>query len=315
MLLRAYRDARDLQKMCALLSAGYLAQTDTYYPHPGDLKWWLFNALSSHHPWQNIFLWDDPLDEGRLLGWVLLATPWSGMEVFVQPELADSPWVGELNGWAEEKLTEDAHRRNRSTLLRMNVAETDGVLQNHLRSRGFTLLEGEALLVMKGSLTHELALPSLPDSGYCLRAVGAGELEARAAAQRAAFQSGMAWPEYLARYRNFFASPGYPAGCDWVVVAPDGQVASFCMVWMDAFSSSVQVEPVGTAPDFQRRGLGKAVLLAGLRQAQALGMRTMRICARADNPPAIRLYESVGFQVVNRWLTYQKQLAAAETGL
>jgi mycothiol synthase len=90
------------------------------------------------------------------------------------------------------------------------------------------------------------------------------------------------------------------------VIAPDGQVAAFCIVWPDGMSKVGQIDPVGTHPRFQRKGLGKAVMFAGMRDLQNQGMRSVRICVLADNPAAIRLYESVGFRTVNKLFLREK---------
>jgi ribosomal protein S18 acetylase RimI-like enzyme len=102
-------------------------------------------------------------------------------------------------------------------------------------------------------------------------------------------------------------SLGDLSGCDWAVIAPDGCVAAFCIVWPDVVSRIGQIEPVGTHPDFQRKGLGKAVVSAGMRHLQCLGMRSVRIRALSDNPAAFRLYESVGFRTVNKLWLHQKR--------
>ncbi len=65
-------------------------------------------------------------------------------------------------------------------------------------------------------------------------------------------------------------------------------------------------EPVGTHPDFQRLGLGKAVMLEGLRRMQASGMQTAIVGAESDNLAAQGLYRSIGFQAVNKLWTYRK---------
>ena len=44
----------------------------------------------------------------------------------------------------------------------------------------------------------------------------------------------------------------------------------------------------------------------GLQHLQSVGMRLARICVRADNLAAIKLYESVGFRRVDNLLTYRK---------
>jgi hypothetical protein len=52
----------------------------------GELYLCLLNWLDGNDPWQHIYLWDDPADPERLLGWALLSTPWSAFDVFVRPE-------------------------------------------------------------------------------------------------------------------------------------------------------------------------------------------------------------------------------------
>ncbi|NTV36028.1 MAG: GNAT family N-acetyltransferase [Anaerolineaceae bacterium] len=303
---RTYRDPSDLQKMCALLQTGCADQaTNTYYAHPGDLNWWLFDWLDGQNPWQNIYLWDDPADPERLLGWGLFF-PWGAFDVFVQPELCDSPWAVDVNTWMAERSAEEARKQGHTYLRRMNVAETDKGLRKQLREHGFQHVP-EDMLAMRCSLEHELPQPILPE-GYVVRTVEESSVVSRAAAQHAAFQSGTPMQDYLQTYHHFMASPGYPTGCDWVVMTPDGCAAAFCIAWPDSASRIGQIEPVGAHPDYQRKGLGKAVILAGMRHLQSLGMRSVRICVLSDNPAAIKLYEGVGFRMVNKLLLHQKAL-------
>jgi ribosomal protein S18 acetylase RimI-like enzyme len=301
-----YRDASDLKKMYALLQAGCTDQTtNTYYAHTGDLNWWLFNWLDGQNPWQHIYLWDAPASPDQLLGWGLLA-PWGAFDVFVQPELCDSTWAVEINTWMEEESAEVARKQGHTYLQRLNVAETDKRLREYLCGRGFQHVP-EDMLVMCYSLERELPQAILP-RGYALRRVREADTASRAAAQHAAFQSDTPWQDYLQKYRHFVGSLGYPQGCDWVAIAPDECVASFCIVWPDPVSRIGQIEPVGTHPALQRKGLGKAVILAGMRHLQSLGMLSARICVLADNLAAFALYESVGFRTVNRLLLHQKAL-------
>lgn len=303
---RLYRDQSDLQKMCALLQAGCVDQTtNAYYAHSGDLNWWLFNWLDGQNPWQHIFLWDDPANSQRLLAWGLLM-PWSAFDVFVQPELCNSPWAIDVNNWMEEKSVEIARQKGHTYLQRTNVAETDKCLREYLCGRGFQHVP-EDMLAMRCSLERELPQPGLSE-GYALRPVTEINADSRGVAQHAAFQSSAPLQEYLQKYGHFMASPGYPHGCDWAAIAPDERVAAFCIVWPDVVSRTGQIEPVGTHPDFQRKGLGKAVMLAGMQYLQSLGMLSARICVLADNPAAIKLYESVGFHTVNRLLLHEKTL-------
>ena len=54
-------------------------------------------------------------------------------------------------------------------------------------------------------------------------------------------------------------------------------------------------EPVATHPDFQGKGLGKAVMAEGLRRMQAAGMRRAVLGFDPHNVAALALYTSTGF--------------------
>jgi ribosomal protein S18 acetylase RimI-like enzyme len=53
---------------------------------------------------------------------------------------------------------------------------------------------------------------------------------------------------------------------------------------------------VATDPEERGRGLGTAVVSAVLAELDRLGMRDIVLNVRQDNPPAIRLYEKLGFE-------------------
>lgn len=100
-------------------------------------------------------------------------------------------------------------------------------------------------------------------------------------------------------------SPVYNPNLDIVAVTADGQIGAFCIVWMDSVNRVGLFEPVGTHPDFQRKGLGTAVMLEGLRKMAENGMNQAIVSTFEDNEAAIKLYESVGFQIVNKLGTYE----------
>jgi ribosomal protein S18 acetylase RimI-like enzyme len=118
----------------------------------------------------------------------------------------------------------------------------------------------------------------------------------------------MPFEAYRRRYLRFMRSPVYVPEMDIVVEAPDGRIAEFCIAWLDPANRVGLFEPVGVHPAFQRRELGKAVVLEGLRRMQARGMRTAIVCSLWDNPAALRLYESAEFQIVDRLHTYEKRI-------
>jgi RimJ/RimL family protein N-acetyltransferase len=59
-------------------------------------------------------------------------------------------------------------------------------------------------------------------------------------------------------------------------------------------------------PVYRRQGLTRLALLEGLHQMQRRGMDRVCISTGDSNKPAIRLYESIGFKMVNKTPDYVK---------
>jgi ribosomal protein S18 acetylase RimI-like enzyme len=145
-----------------------------------------------------------------------------------------------------------------------------------------------------------------PPEGFVVRHVG-GEEEwaARVETHREVWHPSKVT---LEAYRRLRAAPGYIPELDLVAVAPNGELASYCICWLDEANRTGEFEPVGTRAAFRGRGIGKALMLEGLRRLQAHGARTAIVYSSGANPAAIRLYESVGFSILTRNYYYSKRL-------
>jgi GNAT superfamily N-acetyltransferase len=118
-------------------------------------------------------------------------------------------------------------------------------------------------------------------SGYTVRALGdQDELPARSWLSWKAFHPNEPDEKYEGWewYKNVQRIPLYRRDLDIVAVASGGELAAFCTVWFDDVTRTAVFEPVGTHPDHQKRGLGKAVMSEGLRRAQRLGATLGMLC-------------------------------------
>jgi ribosomal protein S18 acetylase RimI-like enzyme len=298
MKARRYKGMQDLHAMLDLLSEGRKADNGTHYVHRGDLQWWLFYTDVPQETWQSqIRLW---FEGERLMGWALLSPHEQAFDVYVSPNLRGDSREYEMLAWAVEQCSALEGLQN------VWVAEDDVVRIDWMQKNGFKPAQ-EHIVHFKRSLFGPLDGPLLPD-GFSLR-TSRGEEDARlrSVTSHAAFGSRKPFEEYWPRTLHFIRSPVYVPEHEIFVVSPNGEIAAFCIIWIDEQNRIGHFEPVGTHPKFQRMGLGKSLLFEGMRRLKSEGMNEACVCTNHDNGAAIRLYESVGLQKARRLLTFRKR--------
>jgi hypothetical protein len=91
-------------------------------------------------------------------------------------------------------------------------------------------------------------------------------------------------------YGQVQKAPDYRPENDLVVVAPDGEYVSLCIVWYDDWNRFGVFEPVCTHPNFRRRGMGRAVIREGLNRLYRLGARKAYVGSGQE------FYAAIGFK-------------------
>jgi mycothiol synthase len=302
---RLYHNIDDLDRMEAILIAGRKADNGSFYVHVGDLRWWLYYTLPEDQPWSRIYLWE--AEHGETVAWTLFSMADEAFDLFVMPGLHGTPEMYSMLAWSADRMSEILHQAGAARVHKSWNHPEDAALRGALEQLGFSTIS-DASVHMTRSLDKPIPDGLLPD-GYQVRgSKGVEEVELRAAAQHGAFESSIPFDRYVERFINFMRSPVYDLQQDIVVIAPDGRIASFCKLWVDPINRIGNFEPVGTHPDFQRRGLGRAVMLEGLRRLQAWGMTQAILGTGIKNLPAIRLYEEVGFHTEIELLTYARAI-------
>jgi len=154
-------------------------------------------------------------------------------------------------------------------------------------------------------LTTPLPASPLPD-GYHLRSMGdESEHAARSWCSWRAFHSSEPDSNYdgdFSWYRNLQSAPLYRRDLDIVAATPGGEIAAFCTIYYDDCTRSAVTVLVGSAAEHWRRGLGKSVMLEGMRRLQHLGCT--RVFSTANEAPADALYRSVmmDMKVTDTWI-------------
>jgi ribosomal protein S18 acetylase RimI-like enzyme len=294
---RDYETERDLQQMQESLMEARLCTV-------GELTFRFFTVACHLNPQKHIRLWHN--DEGKLVAYAILGEDPS----FDWQVLPEYEWAGieaEAIAWAEMCLTELRER----DMQQWSGSLVSGARQDNARRRlflgrhGFRYSGEFAEVNMLRSLDKPIPQPVLP-LGCRIRAVEDSEISDRAAAHREVWQS---WPDGNISdddYAWFMQLPGYHRDLDVVAVMPEGVIAAFVNGWIDPVNRIGDLGEVGARPAYRRQGLMRAALLEVLHRMQARGMDRVCVSTGVSNIPAIRLYESIGFEIVNQYLDYVK---------
>ncbi|GGM23525.1 hypothetical protein GCM10011351_06630 [Paraliobacillus quinghaiensis] len=79
------------------------------------------------------------------------------------------------------------------------------------------------------------------------------------------------------KVHNEMQRPNVDLNLKLAVVAPNGNFVSYCGMWYDQRAGFGVIEPVATDPDYRKMGLGKAVVLEGIKRVGQLGGKTVLV--------------------------------------
>jgi len=297
---RNFSGKTDLESMANLVH-----KFPTENLHVVDLPY-RFSSSTFDHP-ENIRLWSD--ENGQLLAWVILQVPFWKIDYAYHPAAGQNLHVQILN-WADEHAkkivnTPGGHPAWFVTALASQVDRIHDFEQAGFASQADVGDNSWSQVLMK----HSMQIPDgvhMPDGFHIRLLNGANEVEAYVELHRAVFES----KNMTIEWRNrTLQRPEYISDIDLVAVAPSGQLAAFCVCWLAKDSkgeASGQIEPLGVHADFRKLGLGRAILLEGLKRLSAKGAQHIYVQTDNYRDAAFKLYESAGFNVIHDILMYRK---------
>jgi len=239
---------------------------------------------------KDVFIWGT-LD-GRIAA---VLNPEGPRQAFLQvhPDLRTAELEEAMLVVAEKNLA--APGRDGRLCLFVWAHSDDNLRQAILKQRGYTLFDGPDSKEYQRSRLLSLPIPDEPVAeGYTVRALGdVEELPSRSWASWRAFHPNEPDEDYEGWewYHNIQRCPLYRRDLDMVAVAPNGDFAAFCTLWYDDVTRTGYFEPVGTVPEHQRKGLGKAVMFEAMRRLQRMGGLVATV--GGYSPAANALYTSV----------------------
>lgn len=272
------------------------------YPSVVDLH----ELLASQESQNTTCLW---LDGGELAAYALV-DPYQNLLFEISPA-ADTPEIqSEVFNWGKTCIRRMAESDPNCLSLDASCRAEDEKRLSFLNRFGFKA-EAVRSLRLEHSLNSPIPQPVLP-AGFTIRpTLGPEEAQAWVDLHRAAHKTDrMTLDERLA----MLAGPTYERELDLVAVAPDGRLAAYCMGVIDPEENELAgrkvgyADPVATHPDFQRRGLARALLLTCLHRLQQRGMQTAAMGTSSENEHMQQTALSAGFQIVSTRVWFSKAL-------
>jgi len=254
-------------------------------------------------------MWYDADD--RLIAWAFV-DPFNNLCFELDPARSGPALEEALFAWAAACRRLSAGPPVQPTRLDASCPAERGERVALLKRFGFEL-QAERALHMVRTLKGQIPEPVLPPGFYIRPAAGEQEAEALAALHRAAFGS-----EYMTAERRLaiMHTPDYEPALDLVAVAPNGDLAAYCIVSISDKQGAPPgqlegaTDPVATHPAYRRLGLAKALLLSGLQLLKRRDAGFARLGASSENYPMQRAAEAAGFKVESTTLHFSKFTSA-----
>ena len=278
--VRRFDGARDLAALLELVGRSHASGDPAAILHTGDLQWWLRRIGK---PGFEVAVL---IDGDELVGVALRDQE----EVIVQTDTAHAGNRAELLAWAEARARESAEPE-----LFLSVAQEDNDLRQLVSRRGYDPTERYGYELVS-ELVAEPASPELP-LGFEMISLTPALADAHVALHRAAWSRPNTPSSYDRRQHDaVVAMPDFRYDLVPIVRAADGTLAAYCMSWWDERSASVEIEPLGTHPDYRRLGLARAIVREVARRAWRLHAKYVLVWGGTTNPEAKALYLSAGMR-------------------
>ena len=292
---RGFDLQRDLPELLAMVGRAYADSDPHAFLHPGGLQW-LLRRLGRRETFA-VLRW---MDSDAVAGFGVD----DGGYVMIQ---AAGPSLDQHLALLDQ--AEARARQSGQAAIHVSAWDHDRELFAALALRGYEVseLNGHELVC---ELPGEQSAPRLP-TGFSMRWLEP-ELDAPYVELHRAAWSTRAPSDYDARmHASVTSMPDFERQLVPIVAAPDGTLAAYCIAWFDSRSRTVEIEPLGTHPDYRRLGLGRAIVEEVKRRSAARGARSVMVWGAHNYDVAIHMYESAGLRSRRVLRDYKRRLSDA----
>ena len=277
---RGFDMQRDLPKLLNMVGRARATSDPHAFLHPGGLQW-LLRRLGRRETFAVLQWMDGDVVAGFGVD--------DGGYVMIQAASASLDRHLALLDQAE------AHaRQSGNAAIEVSAWDHDRELLARLALRGYEMsgMYGHELVC---EMVDEPPAPRLP-AGFSMRWLEPELDDAYVELHRAAWST-RAPSDYDARMHAAVTSmPDFDRELVPIIASPDGTLVAYCIAWFDPRAQTVEIEPLGTHPEYRRLGLGRAIVEEVKRRSAALGAKSVMVWGGHNNDVAIHMYQSAGLR-------------------
>src|SRR5713226_10013904 len=243
---------------------------------------------------QATMLWMEA--DGTPVAYALIAPPSIVLTFQVHPQAHSSGLETQILAWAIAGAQEQARQRGKTFSLWCRCHESETERRALLEGAGFRPLPAQDLRLVR-PLEIPLPVAHLPAGFVLCGGVYGEELEKYQELHRAVFDG-------IGMGLDYHQSPAYEPDLDLIAVDAAGTFAAFCFCELHQVADSSgehtvgEIGVIGTRPTHRKIGLGRALLLAGMRLLQERGATSVFLETQQDNAAALHLFTSVEFRAI-----------------
>jgi ribosomal protein S18 acetylase RimI-like enzyme len=261
---------------------------------------------------------DDPrntqgwFEGSRLLGWVVMQTPFWAMDCVAHPDAPAQLYPAMLE-WAKARANEMNAQGTGRPMWFLSIDARCETQRRDLETLGFVDVadDGEdawSKVLFELNAERAIEQPPLP-AGLRIRSLNPGtEIQAYVDLHREVFGSENMTAGWRAQSTR---AAGYHNDLDLVVASDAGELHGFCVAWLRRRATGEvvgQIEPLGVRESQRGQRLSHALMVEAVRRLRAHGATRIFVETDRQREAAMAAYTSIGFRVAHEVQVYRYTL-------
>jgi GNAT superfamily N-acetyltransferase len=196
----------------------------------------------------------------------------------------------EILDWAETNIAPE-----------IEVLQSNQTLLPLVQSRGYTC-SNDFMVIREKELTDTSWEPVNVAQGYSITVLDESEWQDYFCAVHEVFNM----MDTVEAFSSIRRAPSNVDELHLDVINEKNEIAAFCSVWLDRDNNVAEFEPVGTVPQFQKKGLGSALLAHACNRLPEMGCRRLKVESWSESAGANKLYDACGLIEKDRLYSWKK---------